>query len=948
MKKTLFITPFLISMILWGTTLKAQVNDPCVRNISTNPYNAYNDEWSSMYPNDPGSFINDASTGGFNWYFGNVITIDKGTQGWSLPSGFPSNYPMLWPFELSNGNHTRYLYEPGGEWIPEGERDFHWEDGWELLWMNIGTLPNGTAINAKPQSSWNDDPESPLPAGTPYFVLYNRYRGTLRLFFNVWFFDTHYDDVLVSLRFEDGAANKENLSGIFRHVEGVDRALDKPTNVTKLQSPRKMEQVNYNQWYALDFQLGYDVCQCEIPSKLILEFKALNELSVDLELRSITLEKELTKLNEDEKDFLQWTPGTSGNVIYKSINGLLEDYNKALDQYNQDMNDYNSPLNSLKKDAINLLGTGLSGWTTSLIPTGALADFIMWQQRGLWGSNDPADTANTNYPVDSIEAKEWGISVKNASKKLLADQFDFLNIALDVKEQPVRPQVPVASFTEGRITGSIRDTFKIRSSPLLVPGTMPTAYGGVPSDIRSTNFPAYNNVPGLFALLETPSLQITDKNPILQEKEIVGPPAPRGESKSPEPGDDQGGDPSNILSLPTVTQIKETSLMLKEGLSYTLNPALDWDMKKTRIGFAFQLEYDLGFYSSDLDLYDIDTYISDGNFELTHRISENGKLKAIITSTYYDADLAKQVLFKSALNNEIVDWNGQGGFLGEENVFSHVKPTLTKIRLKVVADMYFDQLGYDGDKVSTFQVFTYDLFDALNDDLLTAISREDGDLLYNDTWTLYTPGVVKVNGTIGPNHPLISLVDGNNLYVRAENLIVDGATGPAPGYNLFLEGLSQVKIIPHSGRVLPGTQMRIRDFYGEGKNPITVTDAAFRATYCDTKYKANNISSKAKLWMEREKAEEIKRSQNQPLRFKVHPNPARDNLTVNLEVYTKENDQILFTLCDLAGRQVLRIKTTVSPDNKYFLKLPSLSSGLYILRVESDSRQGTEKVLIQP
>jgi hypothetical protein len=68
---------------------------------------------------------------------------------------------MLWPWHEQMPNYASYLhrfydynYTPAEpRTIPEPERDFRWEDGWELLWMNLGYLPNGDKISANKKTN---------------------------------------------------------------------------------------------------------------------------------------------------------------------------------------------------------------------------------------------------------------------------------------------------------------------------------------------------------------------------------------------------------------------------------------------------------------------------------------------------------------------------------------------------------------------------------------------------------------------------------------------------------------------------------------------------------------------------------------------------------------------------------------------------------------------------
>jgi hypothetical protein len=139
MKKYIQAALVLFMLIMLKTTMQAQTIYPIVRNISTNPLNPYNTEWSTMYPNDPGSFINDRATGGFSWYFDDFpFVIDRANINWTLPGGFTNGHPLIWPYDIMNGQG--YLWDvPGTEY----DRDFYWEDGWELMYMNLGILPNG-------------------------------------------------------------------------------------------------------------------------------------------------------------------------------------------------------------------------------------------------------------------------------------------------------------------------------------------------------------------------------------------------------------------------------------------------------------------------------------------------------------------------------------------------------------------------------------------------------------------------------------------------------------------------------------------------------------------------------------------------------------------------------------------------------------------------------------
>jgi hypothetical protein len=163
MKQIITILTLILSAPAWAQTGM----NPCNRNISTKPElgYAFNDEWISEFPGKTAHFTNT----GFTWYppgFGATITIDK-TQNWATPYAAQSGFiSMLSPFVDDNQRGTDYLQQGLVEL-----RDWHWEDGWELLWLNLGKYPNGDKIDDPTDAnhwlgsglSWDPTPRESLP-----------------------------------------------------------------------------------------------------------------------------------------------------------------------------------------------------------------------------------------------------------------------------------------------------------------------------------------------------------------------------------------------------------------------------------------------------------------------------------------------------------------------------------------------------------------------------------------------------------------------------------------------------------------------------------------------------------------------------------------------------------------------------------------------------------------
>ncbi|NJM94096.1 MAG: hypothetical protein HC842_04980 [Cytophagales bacterium] len=116
-------------------------------------------------------------------------------------------------------------------------RDAYWEDGWELLWMNLGKFPNGDLATAPRSGTYYEDKGisfPPDPPSVPYFVLYNRYTGLLRLFVNIWFKDFGgADDIWITLKYLDTDKDETQVSSVLRHASSYDQALDTYTSMTE-------------------------------------------------------------------------------------------------------------------------------------------------------------------------------------------------------------------------------------------------------------------------------------------------------------------------------------------------------------------------------------------------------------------------------------------------------------------------------------------------------------------------------------------------------------------------------------------------------------------------------------------------------------------------------------------------------------------------------------------
>ena len=80
--------------------------------------------------------------------------------------------------------------------------------------------------------------------------------------------------------------------------------------------------------------------------------------------------------------------------------------------------------------------------------------------------------------------------------------------------------------------------------------------------------------------------------------------------------------------------------------------------------------------------------------------------------------------------------------------------------------------------------------------------------------------------------------------------------------------------------------------------------------------------------------------------FKVSPNPANENVTINY--FMKENSSAVFEVTDLQGK-LLQSASSISLAgyNNYELNTSALANGIYLVKLVSAQKTLTQKLIIQ-
>ncbi|MCA1761885.1 MAG: hypothetical protein LC664_02620 [Flavobacteriales bacterium] len=135
----------IFTLIFVALNVSTVAQDDCEKDISTNPDQPFNNHPFPLNTYNP--WINsDFDIGRLN-SIGNVedIPINEALN-WGLnTTNFAFNNPYTSSGTTSTDGRYNYLH-PGGVDFPL--RDYHWEDGWELLYFGIGYYRNGDPTNS--------------------------------------------------------------------------------------------------------------------------------------------------------------------------------------------------------------------------------------------------------------------------------------------------------------------------------------------------------------------------------------------------------------------------------------------------------------------------------------------------------------------------------------------------------------------------------------------------------------------------------------------------------------------------------------------------------------------------------------------------------------------------------------------------------------------------------
>lgn len=305
---------------------------------------------------------------------------------------------------------------------------------------------------------------------------------------------------------------------------------------------------------------------------------------------------------------------------------------------------------------------------------------------------------------------------------------------------------------------------------------------------------------------------------------------------------------------------------------------------------------------------------------------------------------------------------GYINFLPRNENFENIK--LVKVEMKIFADMYFDQVGSNNEKVNTFQVFTYNLFDEANS--VDRISEKGLWLSSENSAMNYNAGTLTIDGNLingenvstswpstlfAPGHPFISHLNGNTITINAQKIHIKEIPLVLPDYKLKLNSVLGTYFDDGAdvSAILNNTNIEIGDFWGlKSQTKSYETSQYWLDWFCQSGngYQANlplnSMLKKAEAIKEETHAKIAERVRDSGL--EIFPNPSDRFFEILFDSDPEHSYE--FTITDINGNLVLQETLGGQTSDKYILDLDGIKPGIYILKVFGDSMQiGIKKIV---
>ncbi len=437
-------------------------------------------------------------------------------------------------------------------------RDFHPEDGWELIKQDLGYLYDASA-----SPEWQG---LPIPAGglqhpntgtwldattLPYIIMYNKYSAKLRVI-GLYKKYAGYQHIKIKVAFDKYNGEFETpVSALFDIYNSPEiQPLDQQTKIDNIEALAKFDDL---EWFYADFPMAYDACTCEFDTRLEVSFWGIEEAQITATGRILGTAIPITDINGNS-DYLM-----GDQFSDQFFTSFYDDRSLTPDDLDQMVGNYKDAIDLAKEVSTrtgdpDVLGSVIKGIDLALSITKAIPVF--------GGISTVLQT-----PGKALEIKNIANGV-GAANGILGKGVSFYK-SLNSKPKATTTK-PMAISAQLVLQGKSLSTDLFDEVKIANPGSQNALTFDEYPISQDPMYPMYNEVMGHFNLVHTPKyLYIED----------------RQDESCNDPRD--GYPPGRSLKVDQIFQIDPSSI------SYVLNPIINAELSSFLV--ALELEgYDAG------------------------------------------------------------------------------------------------------------------------------------------------------------------------------------------------------------------------------------------------------------------------------------------------------------------------------------------------------------------
>jgi|GEM_PF-3201201 len=802
-----------------------------------------------------------------------INTWDWRTRYWDVyyktNSGLATYYNANSPFyDVQNQNLSTLADKT------EANKDFKPEDGWELIKKDLGSTIQATS--------------------NPFVILYNKNTARLRVFFLVIQLYSEVgsnDDAkggLIKVGFTNGADDRTYVyqSNLLATNTAPVSPLDQFNRDIVINTPNIFRS-NLPYWLYADVPVMYDPCTCQNKGKLFLQAQLISTAQVDITINSLPYQSPVkdNAVNRNT-DFLtaftsigtnitdQVTGGLkAANDVATATGKLVDGLDKVIDPDNDDLKHFYTKSISTFTDNVNSTGNWLE-----LLP------------------------------------------LAGGAAKSVVSLIDFF--VSGGKKSGGAPPTSVIILNDFKAKGSITQTFPKNNANISLPGSDQT-------NLTPDLIPNYNNVLGIFNLLETPVIN----GKVYSEYES------RIQTR-------WGLEYTNMLG-------RIATYQLAQPLKYVLNPALDIDYTISDINAALIFDRTT---LNHMAFYEIKKDASKYITNLQQETSSQYR------TSYYPISCLNSAVVKSRFVRYSLPIKGTAygylNFFGKENTNALIGEEKTdgyipqNIVVKITARLRKKNATNPNEDIVFVSSFPTK-FQALSGGAyvrnsppaeLTADNFED---IYEEDYTVPDNTRFFFNTTV---KSLKNITIGSNVWIARGVNVVFQAGGAIIGQPVrgTTQGPTRGSIIVYDGtyNLLPNSTLPLPSACSIKQAPESATAIN---TFCNgSVYKVTKRYATARIGNEEEELIAAEEPVEELITFLygVFPNPVNQFSTVKYALAEQAQARIYIT--NTLGNRVAVVSDSFQEPGEHtaVLDATTLSNGIYLCTLEAGNYKLTKRIVI--